>query len=204
MTSGPHAPAPAHTETVNGVLDALRVAIDAERLEKEIAGRFASGGAVQKKVLLEDILDDSILAAKATDKSFPLRIFFSTLGEALDDDVAFAVTSGLNFFFRWSMDEEVKMRVGLEISRGYYELVLAGKVDRPTAQKLSPLFAALLSTELSRVRFEAVDHLTTFDSAQHERDEASNKENAAVRQPMTFLARVTGNNAVRVKALVRT
>jgi len=66
------------------------------------------------------------------------------------------------------------------------------------------LVAALLSTELQRVRLEAVDHMTTFDSQVHERAQGSDASSAHVRRPTSFLCRVPQTGMVRMKALVLT
>src|SRR5687767_5399561 len=80
------------------------------------------------RIVLGDILDESILAARPQERTFPLRLFFGELGrllatdaeegpESTAADAAFTLASGLNFFFRASMDSESKARVGLEVSR---------------------------------------------------------------------------------------
>ena len=61
------------------------------------------------RIVLGDILDDSILSAKAGERTFPLRLFFGELGSFLTKDGdaadhAFTLASGLNFFFRADMD----------------------------------------------------------------------------------------------------
>ena len=158
------------------------------------------------RLVLSDLLDDAILGARAGDKAFPLRVFLSKMGEACaggEDEAAFALACALNFYFRVSMDEEVKMRVGVEASRQYYRFARTA-LDGREREKVSPLLASLLSTELSRVKLESVDHVATFDGAAHERDEGSDGASARVVEPRSFGAKVSATGNVRVKALVRT
>jgi hypothetical protein len=162
------------------------------------------GAEVLRRIVLADLLDDSILGARQGDESFPLRLFLGQLGDSLGDDGAFALAAGLNFYFRAPMDEEWKMRLGIEVSQAYYRFVAEGKLDASLARKVSPLLSALLNTEVTRVRFESVDHHAVFESAQHERDEGSNPASATIRRPVSLLCRVASNNVVRVKARVRT
>jgi hypothetical protein len=159
---------------------------------------------VLRRVVLADVLDDEILAARPGDRSFPLRLFFGALGDALGDETGFTLACALNLFFRADMDEEWKMRVGVEASRLYYEFANEGRLDAPTAKQVSPLLAKLLSTQLERLRLEAIDHAGVFDSALHERVAGSNPANATIKRPATMLCRVAANGAVRVKAGVVT
>ena len=197
------------------VLDALAQSVDRERferaLEELLAAPAASSAApapaasqVLSKILLADVLDDTILAARPGDPSFPLRVFFGELGEAIDDDVAFALASALSFYFRVEMDEEATMRVGLELSRLYYRFASDRPLDRDLVPTLSPLVARLMSAHMPRLRFESVDHTNVFDSAVHERDAGSDLTESAIRSPRSFLCRVVSNGMVRAKALVRT
>src|SRR5688572_7042201 len=125
------------------VLAAIERTVDAHELA-EVVRAFArgprptippEGGApttgsqrLLTRIVLGDILDDSILSARPADRTFPLRLFFGELGtllasdevegaSATNADLAFTLASGLNFFFRATMDPEGKMRVGLEVSR---------------------------------------------------------------------------------------
>jgi hypothetical protein len=158
--------------------------------------------AMLSRLVLADILDDEILGARPGDKSFPLRTLLGAIGEHVaTDDHAFALASGLNFFFRAEMDDEARMRTGLETSKLFYTFAEGAGVDRV---KAAPLLAALLSTQTERLRFESVDHVQSFDSQLAERDKTSDPTSARVKTPLSFLARVTTTNAVRVKALVRT
>ena len=156
------------------------------------------------RFLLQDILDDSILGAKAGDKSFPLRLLFSELSTRAADDAAFTLLCALNVYFRVEADDEVKMRLGTEISRLYYRFMDEARPEGLLAVQVSSLVAALLSTELQRVRFEAIDHAATYDSASHERAQGADGGSSTLRRPLSFLCRVTQTGMVRIKALVVT
>ena len=108
--------------------------------------------------MLGDILDDAILGARPSDRTFPLRLFFSELGTLLAHEgeegpaahaaeMAFTLASGLNFFFRAEMDDEAKIRVGLEVSRQLYALAHdpGAKMDSDMVSKAAPLLATLMS-----------------------------------------------------------
>ena len=159
---------------------------------------------VLRRVVLADVLDDEILAARPGDRSYPLRLFFGALGEALTDETAFTLSCALNLFFRGEMEEKWKMRVGVETSRLYYRFASDGKLDGPTTKLVSPLLAKLLSTQLDRLRLEAIDHAGVFDSALHDREPGSNAASAGIKRPASMLCRVVANGAVRVKAGVVT
>jgi hypothetical protein len=162
-----------------------------------------------ERIVLSDILGDDILAARPNDRTFPLRLFFGELGTLLakDDavaDHAFTLASGLNFFFRAEMDGEAKVRVAMEVSRQLYEVAHEAKLDPELVAKAAPLVAALMSTELERVKLESVDHVKVFDSQIHERTAASDPTGSRIVRPASFLCRVTTNNAVKAKAQVVT
>lgn len=167
------------------------------------------------RIVLGDILDDSILGARPSDRAFPLRLFFGDLGTMLaeesDDgpkaqiaDQAFTLATGLNFFLRASMEPEAKMRVGLEVSRQFYEFVAAAKMDAEVVTKAAPLLATIMNNELERVKLEAIDHAKVFDSSVHERTAQSDPASSRILRPASFLARVSANNAVKAKAQVVT
>jgi len=163
------------------------------------------------RIVLGDILDDSILGARPADRTFPLRLFFSELGTMLaaEDhraESAFTLASGLNFFFRATMEAEAKIRVGLEVSRQFYELAHDAqvKMDEEVVAKAAPLLAAIMSSELERVRFESVDHTKVYDSLVHERTPSSDPTGSRILRPASFLCRVQTNNAVKAKAQVVT
>lgn len=165
------------------------------------------------RIVLGDILDDGILSARPQDRAFPLRLFFSELGALLARDSedgnaigehAFTLASGLNFFLRAAMDPEAKVRVGLEVSRQLYTLAAAAALDPELVAKAAPLLATIMSQDLERVVFETVDHARVFDSQVHERAQGSDPSGSRIRRPASFLARVSTNNAVKVKAQVLT
>jgi len=167
------------------------------------------------RIVLGDILDDSILGARPQDRTFPLRLFFSELGTLLaydgDDtkaahnaELAFTLASGLNFFFRATMDGEAKIRVGLEVSRQLYLLAHDAKMDAEVVAKSAPLLATIMSTELERVRFESIDHTKVYDSQVHERTTDSDPTGSRILRPASFLCRVQANNTVKAKAQVVT
>ena len=161
------------------------------------------------RIVLGDILDDSILGARPSDRTFPLRLFFSDLGTMLaseghEAEGAFTLASGLNFFFRAEMDPEAKIRVGLEVSRQFYAFAHAAKLDAEMVTKAAPLLAAIMTSELERVRFESVDHTKIYDSLVHERTESSDATGSRILRPASFLCRVQTNNTVKAKAQVVT
>lgn len=212
------------------VLATLEQELDAERLARALTEAMPTEAAAAPavhdapspgsrkllaKIVLSDILDDTILSARPSDRTFPLRLFFAELGRLLatDDeegpaatvaDQAFSLASGLNFFFRARMDAESKLRVGLETSRALYTLAYAVPLDPELVARAAPLLAALMSSELDKVRLEAVDHAKVFDSQAHERVEGADPTSSRIVRPVTFLCRVAANNAVKAKAQVLT
>lgn len=178
----------------------------------ERAGPTGERGGTAKlldRIVLGDILDDTILGARSGDRTFPLRLLFSELGTLLGHDdhegeLAFTLASGLNFFFRAEMDGEAKIRVGLEVSRQLYMLAHSAKMDAEVVAKAAPLLATLMSTELERVRFESVDFAKIFDSQVHERTPTSDPTGSRILRPASFLCRVASNNAIKAKAQVIT
>jgi hypothetical protein len=167
-------------------------------------GPGAPPPALAARLLLTDILDDAILGSRSGDKAYPLRLLFTLLGENLGTDTGLSLASALNVYFRVSMDEEVKMRLGLEASRLYYRFAAELPLDPALAAQASPLLASVLSGELARVRFECVDSARVFDSQVHERAEGSDAASSQIRGPASFLCRVTATGMLRARALVRT
>jgi hypothetical protein len=155
------------------------------------------------RLLLVDLLDDDILGAKAGDRPYPLRLLLTHIGESLTGP-GFDLACALNVFFRVDMDDEAKMRLGVEASRLYYRFVRERAIDGALVTPLSPLLASLLSGQLEKLRFESVDHQKTFDSNVHERAAGSDGASAGIREPLTFLCRVTATGMVRARATVRT
>jgi hypothetical protein len=205
-------------ELLRKIALAVARAVDEGKLARELAGLGGDASAgeaggsqadskLRERLQCVDILDDAILSAQAGDKTYPLRLFFGALGERLvEDDAAFALANALNVFFRVEMEEEVKMRLGLEASRLYYRFALSAGagLDRDLVPQLSSLLAALLSNDVERVRFEAVDHARIFDSALHEREAGADGASSQIKEPRSFLCRVVATNMVRARALVKT
>ena len=132
------------------------------------------------------------------------RLLAEITGALAESDEALTLAAGLNFFFRAPMEEDAKVLVGIEVSRAYYALAAARKLEPELVAKASPLLAALLSTELERVRLESVDAGATFDSQLHERERGSSAGSSRVARPLSFLGRVVSNGLVRYKARVVT
>jgi hypothetical protein len=128
----------------------------------------------------------------------------SRLAESLETDAGFTFSCAANFYFRAAMDEEAKMRLGIETSRAFYRFARDAGLEQTQIAQVAPLVATLLNGELSRVRLESVDHLGVFDSSVHEREPGSDGASAHIVEARAFLCRVSANNMVRVKALVRT
>lgn len=209
---------------LGALLEALTRSIDPERLRAELGARLSApqeggpqqgevemgstasgvGSRVLERFAMADLLDDSILGARPGQGSFPLRLFFGSLSERADEELAFALGSALNFFFRAEMDEETRARVGLEASRLYYRFAAETAMEAKLRREVSPLLARLLTTQLERLRLEAVDHVPVFDSEIHERSAGSDGTRAAVSEPLSFLCRIAGNDRVKQRALVRT
>jgi hypothetical protein len=208
------------SEALRALLDSAATAIDEDKLKAAMRAYLGEGepakassprpstreprGDVSPRFLLQDILDDSILGAKAGDKSFPLRLLFSELSTRAGDDNAFTLLCALNVYFRIDADDEVKMRLGHEVSRLYYRFMDEARPEGLAAVHVSGLVAALLSTELQRVRLEAVDTAGAFDSQSHERGQGSDPASSAVKRPLSFLCRVPQTGMVRIKATVLT
>jgi hypothetical protein len=159
---------------------------------------------VLERVVLADLLDDSILSARPGDKPFPLRVFFGELGAHISTPTAFTLAMGLNFYFRSDMEEEDKMRVGQEASKLYYQFASEIALDPAALRETSPLLATLMTSELGRIAFESVDHVSVFDSRFHERAGGADPHGARILKPTSFLAKVTQNSMVRLKAKVMT
>jgi hypothetical protein len=201
---------------VERLIAAVLRSVDPDKLQRELAScldgargptekSMVDTGDVLKRIVLADILDDAILAARPGDKPFPLRLFLGQIGSNLATDAGFALASGLNFYFRAQMEEEDRARVGVEVSRLYYGFAASeGAMEAELTRQVSPLLASLMSTQMKRLRLECVDHASVFDSQTHERDEGADKASSRIVRPATFLCRVSANNTVRMKARVLT
>jgi hypothetical protein len=217
---------PGEDALVRDLVEVLCASVDGAELRRRLRGHFAGAepparapssrppkadGAMseaarklQSRIGLADILDESILEARSGDRAFPLRLFFGELVQrAGDDDLAFALASGLNLYFRAAMSEEAKVSVGLEVSRLYYRFASAN-LDEEVTVRLSPLLAKLMSHELGQLALESIDHVRVFDSAVHERDSGSDETSATIVAPKSFLCRVAASTRPRFKALVAT
>lgn len=203
------------------ILEALAASVDEGKLEARVralaSGARAPAAAAPvtathardnealSRLAMSDLLDDSILGARPSDKSFPLRALLGEVSGAIaESDEALAFAAGLNFYFRAPVEEDAKAVVALEVSRAHYAFAAARRLEPELVAKASPLLAALLSTELERVRLEAVDAGAPFDSQLHERDRAAQASGARVTRPLSFVGRVTANGLVRYKARVLT
>jgi len=162
-----------------------------------------SSADLASRLLLVDILDDDILGARSGDRPYPLRLLLTHLGDTLGGK-GFELACALNVFFRVEMDEEAKMRLGLETSRLYYRFAAEAGLEAALVGSASPLLASLLGGQLPRLRFESVDHQKVFDSSVHERAAGSDAASAAIRQAQSFLCRVSATGMVRARAAVRT
>lgn len=159
---------------------------------------------VMGKLVLGDLLDETILAARPGEDAFPLRLVLGAIGERLEHDDGFLLASALNFFFRGDMPDEDRIVLGFEASRAFYRFAHTAALDPEVRAQAAPLLAKLFTSQITRLRFEAVDHVTTFDSAILERDEGSNGTSARILEPASFLCRVAATGAVKMKARVLT
>lgn len=159
--------------------------------------------AMQKRFGMVDILDESILDARQGDSAFPLRLMFGELTEHGDEDTAFAFACGINMYFRASMGEEARVRIGLEVSRLYYQFARE-VLDDKLRKAASPLLAQLMTTQLQTLELRHVDEGAMFDSAIHERATGSDATSPRIKRPVTFLCRVAATQKARIKAAVTT
>jgi hypothetical protein len=207
-------------DPLHGIVDAVARSVDLAKLAHELEAPLAALSPspppaappaharptddLLGRLVLADILDDAILGSRPGDKAYPLRLLFTCVGEALATDTGLAFASALNVYFRVTMDEEVKMRLGVEASRLYYAFATERALEAALVSQASPLLASLLGGELERVRFETVDNAKVFDSQLHERTTDSDTASAHIRGPASFLCRVSATSMMRVRALVRT
>ena len=220
---------------VERVLSALGAAIDADKLSAELerlaivatartapppgamnvpvpampAASTGMGGHAQHPVLaklvIDDLLDDSIREAKRDDRTFPLRLLLGEVSAALaTSDEAFALGAALATFFRSTQTDEAKMYLALEASEHFYRFAAAQKLETALVQKSAPLLAALLSSELERLKLESVDHVVAFDSSTCERGPGADSTQSRVLRPLSFVCRINASQAVRAKAKVLT
>lgn len=151
------------------------------------------------KLVLSDVLDETISAARPDSPSFPLRLFFGELAARLGEDAGFVLACGLSFFFRATMEEDTLAQYGIEVSRAFYAFPLEAELRR----KCAPLVAALLNTALENSELVALD-AHVFDSSTMERDRSADRSAASPVLPRSFFLRVVSSGLVKRKALVHT
>jgi hypothetical protein len=159
---------------------------------------------VMGRFVLGDLLDDAILSARPDDDAFPLRLVLGEMGARLEQEEGMVLAAALNLYFRAPIEDEDRAVIGFEASRAYYRFAEAAGLEAEVRVRAAPLLAALLGSQVKRLRFESVDHIPTFDSKLHERDDGADPNSARVRSPASFLCRVAATGAVRMKARVRT
>lgn len=163
-------------------------------------GPDVSRDALLGKLVLSDVLDDTITAARPDSPSFPLRLLFGELAARLAEDAGFVLACGLSFYFRASMEEDTLAQYGVEVSRAFYAFPLEADLRR----KCAPLVASLLNTALDNTELVSVDDAHVFDSASMERDRAADRSAASPVHPRSFFLRVVSSGLVKRKALVLT
>jgi hypothetical protein len=115
-----------------------------------------------------------------------------------------ALFTGDHFEWRVPMDDETKANVGIEASKLYYLFVEQVDLGREIVRQASPLLAALMSTQLDKIKLESVDHEEVFDGKVHERIAGSMIMSTEIKTPRSFLSLIKANGALRSRALVRT
>ena len=185
--------------------------VDQEGARRALEARFAKPAAAAAapvdhsrdtllgKLVLSDVLDDAIAAARPDSPNFPLRLFFGELAARLAEEPAFTLACGLSFYFRATLEEDSLAQYGVEVSRAFY----AFPIDADLRRKCAPLVAALLTTALENTELVPVDgHV--FDSATMERDRSADRSAASPVLPRSFFLRVVASGLVKRKALVHT
>ncbi|MEZ4337035.1 MAG: hypothetical protein R3B82_10440 [Sandaracinaceae bacterium] len=199
------------------VLDALVRSVDTRALGEALkdlgpaakaSPPTATGGdetarAVLKKIVLSDLLDDSILGARPGDIELPLRMFFGTLGDELGDETAFALANGSTSTSALRWTRRRSLSVALEVSRLYYKLA-EDLLDAELVRPLSPPRAVDEAPSSSRSGSRAVDGARVFDSWRSTSARSARSVEREDRGSKSFLCRVVANDRVRVKATVRT
>ncbi|MBI2568212.1 MAG: hypothetical protein HYV63_14390 [Candidatus Schekmanbacteria bacterium] len=204
--------------TAQTLAEALAASIDVDaftsRLQDAGAPLAAPGGSdeaaadlqerLAARLVLADILDEQILEARPGDDSFALRLLLGELAADLDSELAFALCCSLNLYFRVDLDDDAKLRLGTEISRLFYRFASSHGFDTATVPRMAELLAQLLSANLERLSFEAVDRRAVFDSSIHERTADADPTSSNIAGTVSFLCRLRNSNRVRQRALVRT
>lgn len=185
--------------------------VDQGGVERALAARFGapaapaapkdhSRDALLGKLVLSDVLDDAITAARPDEPSFPLRLFFGELAARLAEESAFTLACGLSFYFRASLEEDSLAQYGVEVSRAFY----AFPIDADLRRKCAPLVAALLTTALENTELVCLNDAHVFDSTTMERDRVADRSAASPVLPRSFFLRVRASGLVKRKALVVT
>ena len=184
--------------------------VDQDGVRRELESRFertATGGggdvardAILGRLVLSDVLDEEIAAARPDSPNFPLRLFFGELAARLADERVFTLAAGLSFFFRATLEEDSRAQYGVEVSRALY----AAPLELELRRKSAPLVAALLTTQLENTELVPLGDGLVFDSATMERDRGSDRSAASPVLPRSFFLRVTSSGLVKRKALVVT
>lgn len=165
-----------------------------------IAPKDPSRDAILGKLVLSDVLDDPITAARPDSPSFPLRLFFGELAARLADERGFVLAAGLSFYFRAEIEEDSRALLGVEVSRAFYDFSLEPELRR----RVGPLLASLMSTALHHSQLFSVEDARVFDSATMERARGTDLSAASPVHARSFGLRVVASGLCKRKALVAT
>jgi hypothetical protein len=188
-------------------LDETKPLASAQRSEgqRPNAGRPAMDNATLGMLVLADLLDESVLAARPGEAHYPLRLLLAELATRLDQPSHLAFACAMNLYFRATFDEETQATLAFEVSRTFYEAARApSSWPADVSRAAAPQLAELLSVGLPRLVMEPVDHVRNFDSSICERHADSDPTSASIVERLSFLCRVRQSGLVRKKALVRT
>ncbi len=186
--------------------------IDQEGARRAIEARFGtpalaaapapahSRDALLGKLVLSDVLDEAITAARPDSPNFPLRLFFGELAARLAEERAFVLACGLSFYFRATLEEDSLAQYGVEVSRAFY----AFPIDAELRRKCAPSVAALLTTALANTELVALEGAHVFDSTTMERDRGADRSAPSPVLARSFFLRVVASGLVKRKALVLT
>lgn len=156
--------------------------------------------AVLGRLVLSDVLDEDIAAARPDAPGFPLRLLFGELASRLHEERGFVLAAGLSYFFRAELEEDTRALLGVEVSRSFYAFELEPELRRRAA----PLLAELMSGTLAHTRLEAHEDARAFDSSFMERAKDSDPSAGSPVSPQSFSLRVVASGLVKRKALVVT
>ncbi len=184
----------------DGVRRALEDRFGAAPAPRGHAALYPARDALLGKLVLSDVLDDTITAARPDSPSFPLRVFFGELAARLSEEPAFTLACGLSFYFRSALEEDSRAQYGIEVSRAFY----AFPIDPDLRRTCAPLVAALLGTALENAELVCLNDPHVFDSATMERDRGADPSAASPVLPRSFFLRVAASGLVKRRALVHT